>query len=55
MLILSVLLRILLNVTYSLKVVPQHDLQQQQAREQKAEPAQQTASVAIDKHIFNYL
>lgn len=39
------------NLIYSLKVVPKHDLQQQQANEHIVLPAQQTASVAIVKHI----
>lgn len=38
---------------YSLKVVPKQDLQQQQANEHTVLPAQQTASVAIVKHIFS--
>jgi len=41
------------NLTYSLKVVPKQALQQQQARLQKDDPAQHTASVAILKHINN--
>ena len=37
---------------YSLKDVPNIFWQQQQAMLQNEDPAQQMASVAIDKHIF---